>query len=316
MHRNYEELTMLLSMICLACMALFVGIYTATEIYITTFGKSNNGRDVESSSGTTFRRYFQIIISFASFMRLFSLLILALYYSYEIKTNNDEIQKGRNIKLIELSRFLPTCLYISVYTMVTLYFAQMCYTVSMNSVSVFQLRNVFIAGNIITYSFILVFIIAEPLESAVYWILFISYSILFISTVFYGYSLFKLLPGSTAHHQLTARKVMARFFPLLMICGISLLLGVIYYLVLILNILPTSRQYVFDFIAFSLTEVIPSLFIVLLLTKKNNSGVNSDNTLTVDNSSNLPHILKSYIASKLTSYNSIPSNDVAITVRD
>ena len=32
-------------------------------------------------------------------------------------------------------------------------------------------------------------------HTGIYWILFISYSVLLIATIFYGYSLFKLLPG-------------------------------------------------------------------------------------------------------------------------
>jgi hypothetical protein len=321
-----EDRTVLICMIALGICALFVGLYSAVEVHLTLFGPSGSYRDAETT-GTTVRKSFLLVISLASFARVASVAELAVYYYQLVNVNMDKPYEPDYSRTMEMARFLPTCLYLSVYTMVTVYFAQMCYTVSVSSLSFFQLRGVFILGNVLSYGFVIFFVGVVPVESIVYLVFLVSYSVILSSTLFYGYSLFKLLPGSTAHHQLTARRVMARFVPLLMICTAGLILGTVYYLCLVLGVLSTypattrllaSRQFIQNFVAFTFTEVIPSMLIILLISKKSNNNstaaAGEGNTLIADtNETNgdLLHIIKTYISGK---YNSIPASDTAVAV--
>ena len=309
-----EDVKVIVCMTALGFSALFVGLYSAVDIYLTSFGASNSQRDAETT-GTSVRKFFLIAITTASFARVISVVVLAVYYYNEANMGAENAVYPR---AIELLRFLPTCVYVSVYTMITVYFAQMCYTVSVNSVSFSQLRSMFFVGNVLTYCFVIFFVTTYPMESIVKWVFLISYAVNFIFTLFYGYSLFNLLPGSTAHHQRTARRVMARFLPLLFICLSGLFFGTVYYTSQVLGLLPTdagaSKQFEVDFLAFTFSEVLPSLLIILLLSKKstNAPAVAGENTgLVVESSGDLMHNIKSYIAGK---YSSIPSAETTPTV--
>ena len=304
-----EDRRVIFCMTALGLSALFVGIYTGVEIYMTSFGTSNSNRDAETT-GTAVRKSFLIAISTASFARVVSVTVLAAYYYNEVSVSTDA---SKQPPLIEMLRYMPSCIYVTVYTLVTVYFAQMCYTVSVNSVSYSQLRSMFFVGNVLTYSTVIFFIAVHPVNYAVYWVFLVSYSVTFLSTLFYGYSLFKLLPGSTAHHQRTARKVMARFVPLLIICLTGLLLGTVHFFTLVISVIPIfttiSQQFEFDFAAFTLSEILPSLLIILLLAKKSSIGSTapSEGTgLVSEPQSDLLHIIKGYISSK---YLTIPSTE-------
>lgn len=302
-------------LICIG--AIFVGLYTAVEAYIIT--RPNNNRDAEASSGTFARRNFLIAVSVASFTRVASLVALVICNYYQLEITTKAINQY-NSKLTKVSLFLPTCIYITMYTMITLYFAQMCYMVSVNSVPFFQLRRILVLGNVATYFLILFFTLVMPLESVVYSVLFVSFILLLVSISFYGFSLHKLLPRSTAQ-QLLVKRITSRFFPLMSICVAGLFIGTAYYLCMCITlrgVRPTaSRQCMYDLIIFSLTEVLPSLLIVILISKRNSSnGVTSttEDLRGGDSSSRLTQILKSYISSKLMqttpkTYNSIPTND-------
>lgn len=321
-----EDRAVLVGMIALGLCALFVGSYAAVEVYMTMFGSSGNNRDAETT-GTTVRKSFLLVISLASFSRVASVVELAFYYYKLVHVSTDKPYEADYSRTMEMARFLPTCLYISVYTMVTVYFAQMCYTVSVSNLSFSLLRGVFILGNVLCYGLVIFFVAVVPVEIIVYLIFLASYAVILFSTLFYGYSLAKLLPGWTAHHQLTARRVMARFVPLMSICTMGLIFGNIYYLCLVLGFLPTypassallaRRQFIQNFFAFAITEVLPSLFIILLISKKSsasNSGSNGEGHASPGERSNegnsdLLHIIKGYISSK---YTSIPANDTATT---
>lgn len=321
---SVEDRSVLVFMIAVGLCALYVGLYAAVEIYTTMIGYSGSNRDAETS-GTTVRKSFLLVISFASFARVASIIELAIYYYQLVNVTDGKNYESDYSRTMEMARFLPTCLYLSVYMMVTVYFAQMCYTVSVSSLVYFQLRGFFILGNLLSYGFTIFFVGVVPVESVVYLVFLISYSVILSSTLFYGYWLLKLLPGSTAHHQLTARRVVARFVPLLSICSTGQLFGAAYYLCLVLGVLPAypaasrllaSRQFVQDFIAFSLTEVIPSLLIILLISKKqsgNSAAAGEGNILTAESNernSDMLQMIKGYISSK---YNSIPTTDTTAT---
>lgn len=305
-----EDRRVIFCMTALGLSALFVGIYTGVEIYMTSFGTSNSNRDAETT-GTAVRKSFLIAISTASFARVIAVTALAVYYYNQVTVTTDASKQS---PLIEMLRYMPSCIYVTVYTMVTVYFAQMCYTVSVNSVSYSQLRSMFFVGNVLTYGTVIFFIAVRPVNYAVYWVFLVSYSVTFLSTLFYGYSLFKLLPGSTAHHQRTARKVMARFVPLLIICLTGLLFGTVHFFYLVISVQPItstiSQQFEFDFIAFTLSEILPSLLVILLLAKKSSTGSTapSEGTGLVPEpqGSDLLHIIKGYISSK---YLTIPSTE-------
>lgn len=312
-----EDRKVILCMTALGLSALFVGLYTGVEIYMTSFGASSSNRDAETT-GTAVRKSFLIAICTASFARVVSVVALAIYYNNEVTKATDAMKQT---PLIEMLRFVPSCIYVTVYTMVTVYFAQMCYTVSVNSVSYSQLRSMFFVGNVLTYATVIFFIAVHPIDYAVYWVFLVSYSVTFVSTLFYGYSLLKLLPGSTAHHQRTARRVMARFVPLLIICLTGLLFGTARYFCLVVSLLPSylavSRQFEFDFIAFTLSEILPSLLVILLLAKKSNSGTaaTGEGTALVPDSNgiDLLHIIKGYITSK---YTTVPSTEAPALVTE
>jgi hypothetical protein len=287
--------------------AIFVALYAAVEVYKIT--RPNNFRDAETSSGTSARKNFLISVSIASFARVTSIVSLVISNYYQLG-NTKKVIDPYSSKLIQLSRFLPTCMYITMYTMITLYFAQMCYMVSVNSVPFFQLRGFLMLGNAVIYFSVLFLTLVIPLEPFIYWVLFLSFISLLVSISFYGFSLYKLLPGSTAQ-QMAVKKITSRFLPLMAICITGLFFGTVYYVIMSINctyVSPTiDRQRIFDLLIFSLTEVLPSFLIVLLISKKNDSngtitGGSTDDLRGADSSSRLTQILKSYISSKVYIY--------------
>jgi len=300
--------------------AIFVALYAAIEVYKIT--QPNNFRDSETSTGTSARKNFLISVSIASFARVTSIVSLVISNYYQLGNTINETDPYSS-KLIQLSRFLPTCMYITMYTMVTLYFAQMNYMVSVNTVPFFQLRGFLILGNAIMYFLVLFLTLVFPLEPFIYLVLFLSFTSLLVSISFYGFSLYKLLPGSTAQ-QIAVKKIRSRFLPLMSICIMGLFFGTVYYVIMSISctyISPTiDRQRIYDLMIFSLTEVLPSFLIVLLISKKNDGngtipGGSTDALRGADSSSRLTQILKSYISSKGTptipkTYNSIPTHDI------
>ena len=304
-----ENREVMFCMGALVLSALSVWFYTSVELFSSSFGSSST-REAETT-GTTGRKSLLIAISLASFARVASVVTLCVSYYHSVA-----VPSVGSAKWLEMLRVLPTCAYITVYTMVTVHFAQMCHTVSLNSGWFIQLRNIFIAANVLMYSLIVFFVSLYLVATLVDWVFLVSFAVILLSTLFYGYSLFKLLPGSTAHHQLTARRVMARFVPLLVICVVGLSFGAVYYLLLVLNLLPSdvtaSKQFVYDFIAFTFSEVLPTLLIILLISKKPNTAAVGEGTgLVAETSGDLLHVIKGYISSK---YSAVPGTEPAAAV--
>jgi len=195
---------------------------------------------------------------------------------------------------------LPSLFYFTMYSLLTVYFAQLCYTV--NGLPFFHVRNLWFLTNVCLYALMIVCLIFKLGSTYVFGMLFFSYCANLIVMAWFGVSIFKFFPSSAAsptsvlhpplHQQQpyqhsplmnasnsNSQRIVTVLLPLIITCCSGLSIGVINFLVLALQVLPssisstppTSSQVLLEIFLLSLAEVLPSLGFLYLVYKRDTS---------------------------------------------
>ena len=221
-------------------------------------------RDSEfGSSGSLVRKYFFISISVANTARLISIIIMLIL----TQPHRDLIQcSGECLKILFICRVIPTSLYLTMFSLLTVFLAQLHHTVS--GLPFFRVRFLWFFGNLLLYMLLLIFLALMP--SFIFWLFFWCSFIILCCICLYSMSIYNHLQAPMLISSPSSTKIISRFVPVVGICSIALLIGSVYYFCMATRLVADIYSYplssiIFDLIAFGSMEIIPSLVIVFFL---------------------------------------------------
>ena len=230
-------------------LSLSVSILSTLEVY--AISSSLLRGDPDLSHGLQVRRWFMASVGSASGARSVSIL-LEMLYSYICGM----VFSAPSTAVLVSSRLVPSLLYFTMYSLLTVYLAQLCYTV--NGLPFFHVRNFWFFCNFSLYLLVvisLVFFANPDYADASF---FIAYLLNLAVFAWYGTSVFKVIPSTqsstaTGLRALTPTKkpsqistgstarVLARLWPLVVVCGVGVCLSCFNFLLLTFHGITSSR---------------------------------------------------------------------------
>lgn len=208
-----------------------------------------------------------------------ALVVEAWAMPTETEAVNNLFETKDDIRAISIFvRSSPHLLYLSSYSILALYWAQVCH--SMNNQPFFHIRNIFLGANIVLYSctFIsyvfLCFGIAS--DKILFSVLALGFTATLFTLLYFFLRLIKLLPEQLV----SIRAIQGRLYPVMMACTCGLLLGSVYYWCMVTDMLPadfspdtnTSKpgasglsSYLFDALSVFFIETLPSSIVIFFM---------------------------------------------------
>jgi len=257
----------------LATLQLTVAVLAGQE-YLFLLGLGNP----DASTGSHTRKYFFALLSLQAFYRGIMLVIET------ISVNADGSAGAITLPLLVFVRCSPHLLYLSAFSVLVLYWAQICY--SLVEHSFLQVRDFVIGLNAALYAlafiaFILpVFRMASP--QLLFALFFVSFLAVLCSLTYYYTKLIRLIPGNFV----MSKKIMDRMQPLSYSAFAALFLGTVYYAALAISMrqdwaegYPASYLFIWDFVTVLLIETIPSASLLRLMARDegDRAGTNGTN---------------------------------------
>lgn len=234
-------------------LSLAVSVLSTLEVY--SISNSLVRGDPDLSHGLQIRRWFMAAIGTSSGVRSLCTILEAFYiYACAIFVTVPTVS-------LELSfRVIPSLLYFTMYSLLTVYLAQLCYTV--NGLPFFHVRNVWFFSNFSLYLLVLVSIVFMESPTYVYCEFCIAHLLNLCAFSWYGISVFKFIPtlaSSTSSARLLAplkkptnsttnspsavnsysasnARVLARLLPLIVVGHVGVILSLLTFLLMAFQI--------------------------------------------------------------------------------
>jgi len=183
---TFSEWAMLILM-CL--LSLCVCVISAMEV--RHIGAPSQARgDPDISHGQQIRRWFMYAIAAANGMRSLTTLVDLLYVHIYSLFNS---APGKVSQLSFLA--LPSLLVFTMYTLLTVYFAQLCYTVM--GLPFFHVRNSWFLANVLLYFLVLIGLFVSVNSTLVWGSFAVAFATNFFVAGWFGMNLFKYFPAET-----------------------------------------------------------------------------------------------------------------------
>lgn len=230
-----------------------------------------SSRNVDTtSSGLLVRKVFFTLLAVANGFRFIG--ILFEMFNYLVYTTM-EYHYGYML-LVILTRLVPTMIFFTVYSLISVFLAQLYYTFT--GLPFFHVRNLWLLGNCIVYITIFVCLLF-PFYTVVYWLLCGSYTfcVLFVSWYSGGISKIVDEAGTSSPIHLT-KKIATRFHHMITTITCSMSISAVYYLLLAIGLVKwvprfNETQFIFDAVLISCTDVIPSFLLIYIIGKRSSS---------------------------------------------
>ena len=277
----------------LSSLSLAVSVLSTVEVW-GDFGSSRRRGDPDLSHGLQLRRWFLAAIGAASGARTVCTVLEVLYdYFCELLSSTPA-----TVVLLTF-RVIPSLFFFTTYSLLAVYFAQLCYTV--NGLPFFHVRNVWFFANFGLYLIVavsIIFLVDPPL---VYGTFVFAYLLNIGTFTWFGVSVFKFIPSgqqspssavrglmSTPTHSRTAaagegtalnqlnssiEKIVSRLLPIIIVCSTGMSLSAINFLLLAIQVLPKANEggSSIEFALVLVSEVLPSMGFLFLIPKQDNA---------------------------------------------
>ena len=219
------------------------------------------------SAGAHVRKFFFALLGAEAFYRAVALVVETL----AMPGSTD-----RNIAAISVFvRCSPHLLYLSAYSILVLYWAQLCYT--LDNTPFFHTRTIFLGANFAVYVVTLITFILicfNVINNKVFFCeMALVFSAILCAMVVFFVRLIKLLPDQL----ISVKNVHARLHPLTLTCCSALFLGAAYYWCVAFNVVNTyfgdvsystdQAIYMFDAVCVLVIETIPSFVMIYFLAR-------------------------------------------------
>jgi len=292
------------AMLILMCLlSLCVCVISAMEV--RHIGAPSQARgDPDLSHGQQIRRWFMYSIAAANGMRFLTTLVDILYVHIY---NLFGAAPGLNSQLAFTA--LPSLLTFTMFSLLTVYFAQLCYTVM--GMPFFHVRNSWFAGNLLLYILVLIGLFVYVDSGLVCGALAAFFSANCLLVGWFGMNVFKFFPQESASASAGAgvgigsgsssssgstntpdsHKVRARLLPLVAACLLGLGLDAATYFRLFFIDPDITSQVVVDTTLIIMSEILPSTVFLWVVSRRASEGENTSLlTATVAATGRLPII--------------------------
>lgn len=278
---------MSLSAVCLGefMLSLSVSVLATLEVY--SFSSSLTRGDPDLSHGLQVRRWFMAAVGSASGARAIG-DVLELLYSYLCRSL---LLVTPNPGVLSSLRILPSLPYFTMYSLLTVYMAQLCYTV--NGLPFFHVRNMWFFSNFSLYLVVVISILFFFGSDYAYGAFFVAYLLNLVMFTFYGTSVFKVIPTQTsggarglapnkkpvvvpipalnaASTSASTARILARLWPFVVVCCVGVCLSSLNFLLMACKVLTPSQDIV-EIVLAIFSEVVPSIAFLYLMPKLENS---------------------------------------------
>lgn len=280
----------------LSSLSLAVCVLSSFEVW-GDFGSSRRRGDPDLSHGLQLRRWFLAAIGAASGARTVC-TVLEVLYDYFCG-----LLSSTPATVVILSfRVIPSLFFFTTYSLLAVYFAQLCYTV--NGLPFFHVRNVWFFANFGLYLIVavsIIFLVDPPL---VYGTFVFAYLLNIGTFTWFGVSIFKFIPSgqqsptsavrglmSTPTPNKTAaaagegsalnqsalnssiEKIVPRLLPIIIVCSAGMSVSAINFLLLAIQVLPKASEggSSIEFALILVSEVLPSMGFLFLIPKQDNT---------------------------------------------
>jgi hypothetical protein len=259
-------------------LSLFVAVIALLEVWHIS-GQSRGDPDL--SHGLQISRWFMATIALANGARLICSL-LAEVYAYTCDLMHADMKE----MVLVVLRVCPSLLYFTMYSLLTVYFAQLSYTVK--GLPFFHVRNSWFITNLLLYAIVLLNFVLVSSAEYVYLSIFVAYALNLIVMVWFSASIFSYFPNVASGNVL---RVFKRLLPLVVVCVTGLAFTGLNYILLYLRAAPSTNTIGTGTLEFSLVEVAllimaeiaPSLAFLYLVSKRKTEGERSSLLTTVVN---------------------------------
>ena len=296
------------AMLILMCvLSLCVCVISAMEV--RHIGAPSQARgDPDLSHGQQIRRWFMYSIAAANGMRSLTTLVDILYVHIY---NLFGAAPGLNSQLAFTA--LPSLLTFTMFSLLTVYFAQLCYTVM--GMPFFHVRNSWFAGNLLLYILVLIGLFVYVDSGLVCGALAASFGTNCLVVGWFGMNVFKFFPQESASASASAgagvgigsgsssgssssntntpgsHQVRARLQPLVAACMLGLGLDAATYFRLFFIGPDITSQVVVNTTLIIMAEILPSIVFLWVVSRRASEGENTSLlTATVAATGRLPII--------------------------
>lgn len=236
-------------------LALCISVVATLEVY--SISSSLVRGDPDLSHGLQIRRWFMGAIGGASGARA-GCTLAELFYEYMCTMLSLAPSDG----LLTSLRVLPTLLYYTMYTLLTVYLAQLVYTV--NGMPFFHVRNVWFFANFFLYLVVVTAVAFLPAPNYVFGAFFLAYAADLVIVGWYGMQAFKFMPTTTNSASTSTGKlsgsssssssapssslqasaamqarIRSRLMPLIVVCCVGVSISCLNFLLLATEVLPS-----------------------------------------------------------------------------
>ena len=248
-------------------LGLFLSLFVAIMASLEVFHISGSSRgDPDLSHGLQIRRWFMATIALSNGARVVCSLLNEIYaYSCEV------MNVGMKDMVLVTLEVCPSLLYFTMYSLLTVYFAQLSYTVK--GLPFFHVRNSWFITNLLLYAIVLLNFVLESSAEYVYLSVFTAYVLNLMVVVWFSYSVFSYFPNNTSGN---LHRITKRLLPLIIVCVTGLLFNGLNYLICFLrsssNDSMLSSPSILEVLTLIMAETIPSIAFLFLVSKRATSG--------------------------------------------
>ena len=225
---------------------LALSLFVATVALLEVWHISGQSRgDPDLSHGLQIRRWFMATIALANGARLVCSL-LAEIYAYTCGL----MQENMKEMVFVVLRVCPSLLYFTMYSLLTVYFAQLSYTVK--GLPFFHVRNSWFITNLLLYAIVLLNFVLVSSAEYIYLSIFVAYALNLIVVVWFSASVFSYFPNTASGN---IQRIFKRLLPLVVVCVTGLAFTGLNYILLYLRAAPSTNTTGTGAMEFSLVEV-------------------------------------------------------------
>jgi hypothetical protein len=253
-------------------------IFVGVSALVTCILSILQGRHIKASAlahgehdlshGQQIRRWFMYMIAIASGVRFMCNLTLGISVYLDGLFNETP-----GMSTLNFLTLFPSLFYFTLYSLLTVYFAQLYYTVL--GQAFFHVRNVSLGANVGFYALFLVELLFFRNASVVYAASALAFAVNLVMTAWFGCGLFKHFPagpspsgGDKLSNSNAANseieEVKARLLPLVVTCMAGLGLGLLWFLLLLMNAVH-SVDVTTNGVCVLISELCPSWAFLLLV---------------------------------------------------
>mmetsp|Transcript_22767 Transcript_22767/g.44719 ORF Transcript_22767/g.44719 Transcript_22767/m.44719 type:complete len:385 (-) Transcript_22767:796-1950(-) len=244
-----------------------------------------------ASPGWEMRKWFHLLLAVALFCRSMSIIV-------ELAMGLPRLDECQHLACWAISMIhgVPDMLFMSMYSLLTMFWAQLYYAAW--GISYASLRPGFVVANVLLYTIYVAIALISLIEARYRLLHFYmdcllggAYLISSVVMIYYGYRVFSQLRSkvlSLGGQEFPGRKmILRRVIILCIVCGSTLLLHAVY-CVAALTVFDDRFGYpskigthAFDALSYSIFELIPAL-VVLMLTVKRRANTNFQNSSSIN----------------------------------